>query len=162
MRAKRIAVAALAVSALNNFAEARQAHCVIPFSRIVDRKILEFDIDVDKPPYLTKVNGEDEGSTDRRWIELMPFDSATARSETWYMGPVSLIPRHDPRQSIVRMQFGESVQHVFQPIEDIMFFIDWSIGKASWLNVGGAFDPFDAVTDRPQFVIQPVKCERLD
>ncbi|NKQ73469.1 hypothetical protein C3Y89_24555 [Rhizobium sp. UPM1132] len=159
---KRILIAFIALASLAHAAEAKRAQCTVFDRHDRSQRLMAFEVDDAKYPYILKINGVDEGASQRKLIDIPLYDESQGRFETWYLGRVERTM--DRQRSIYRMHFGEMALDTRQ-VDDrsnYSLYMDWENGTAGWLDEGMAFNLYDVVEKKPQLVVWPASCRRLD
>ena len=142
--------------------DARKAKCSVPDRHDLAQLFMAFEIDDSVSPFIFKINGVDEGASDRKTIDIPLLNLSTARIEAWYLGSVERSA--EDFRSIYRMHFGEAKPEGrgFQPMRNYTLYMDWKAGTAAWLDEDMAFNGFKVVEDKPNLVIWAASCHRLD
>lgn len=159
---KRILIAIAAAATLANAAEAKRAQCTVFDRHDQSQRFMAFEVDDSKVPYITKINGVDEGASQRKLIDIQLYDKANGQMETWYLGRVERSV--DRQRSIYRMHFGEMALDTREIADrsNYTLYMDWEHGTAGWLDEDMAFNLYDTVEKKPQLVVWPASCRRLD
>ncbi|MGO4618573.1 hypothetical protein AB4Z34_01540 [Ensifer sp. 2YAB10] len=159
---RRILIAVLVVGGFTQVAEAKRAECFVADRHDRSQKLMSFEVDDDKYPYILNINGVDEGATPAKVIDIQLYDKANGRIETWYLSRVERSV--DRQRSIYRMHFGEMRFDTREVADQSNYtlYMDWEHGKAGWLDEDLAFNLFDTVEEKPNLVVWPVSCKRLD
>ncbi|MGO7445104.1 hypothetical protein ACC668_10400 [Rhizobium ruizarguesonis] len=159
---KRILIALAALASLADGAEAKRAQCTVFERHDRSQRFMAFEVDDSTYPYVFKINGVDEGASQRKLIDIPLYDETQGRIETWYLGRVERSV--DRQRSIYRLHFGEMALDTRQVDDRSNYglYMDWENGTAGWLDEGMAFNLYNTVEEKPQLVVWPATCKRLD
>ena len=159
---KRILIAALVVGSFAHVAEAKRAKCSVADRHNSAERMMSFEVDDAVYPHILKINGVDEGASTRKLVDIPLYDKANGTFEKWYLGSVERSV--DEQRSIYRMHFGEMLlaTRKVSPRSNYTLYMDWEHGTAGWLDEDMAFNLYDAVEKKPNLVVWPVSCKRLD
>ncbi|MGO6692489.1 hypothetical protein ACCS54_18995 [Rhizobium johnstonii] len=159
---KRLCIAFVALTSLAHAVEAKRAQCTVFERHDRSQRFMAFEVNDATYPYILKINGVDEGASQRKLIDIQLYNKSQGRIETWYLGRVERSV--DRQRSIYRLHFGEMALDTRQ-VDDrnnYTLFMDWENATAGWLDEGMAFNLYDVVEKEPQLVIWPAICKRLD
>lgn len=158
---RRILIAALIVGGFSQAAEAKRAECFVADRHDRSQKLMSFEVDDEKYPHILNINGVDEGATPSKVVDITLFDKETGKIETWYLSHVERTAVE--QRSIYRMHFGEiGTTWDISDRSNYTLYMDWEHGTAGWLDENMAFNLFDTVEEKPNLVVWPASCKRLD